>query len=63
MTRVAGSEKRIRLLGRTCEQLEVVGAAMLGSKLRGVLEQGWGPDTTHDHYRSATTLSSPLAGS
>jgi len=40
------SEKRVKLLGRTCAQLEVAGAAMLGSKLRDLLEQGWGSKTT-----------------
>ena len=40
------AEKRVKLLGRTCAQLEVAGAAKLGSKLRVLLEQDWGPNAT-----------------
>ena len=40
------AEKRVKLLGRTCAQLEVAGATKLGSKLRDLLEQGWGPNPT-----------------
>jgi hypothetical protein len=42
------SEKRVKLLGRTCAQLEFAGAGILGSQLREVLEQGWGPKTTQN---------------
>jgi len=40
------TEKRVKLLGRTCAQLEVAGATKPGSKLGALLEQGWGPNTT-----------------
>lgn len=40
------AEKRVKLLSRTCAQLEVAGAAKLGSKLRDLLEQDWGPNRT-----------------
>jgi len=40
------AEKRVKLLGRTCAQLEVAGATKLGIKLLDLLEQGWGPNPT-----------------
>jgi hypothetical protein len=40
------SEKRVKLLDRTCAQLEVAGAGEIGSKLRELLKQDWGPKTT-----------------
>lgn len=40
------ADKRLRLLRRTADQLDVAGAAALGQDLREVLEQAWGADTT-----------------
>jgi hypothetical protein len=46
------SSKRVTLLQRTAEQLDVAGAAKLGSSLRVVLKQAWGTETT-EQSRSA----------
>ena len=61
-----GHEKRIKFLGRTSEQLDVAGAAQLGTKLRDLLEQSWGPNATQqslttrrDFVRSATEFMKP----
>jgi hypothetical protein len=43
--------KRLKLLQRTADQLDVASAATLGSDLREVLMQAWGRDTT-DRSRS-----------
>jgi hypothetical protein len=40
------ADKRVKLLRRTADQLDVAGAAMLGSNLREVLKHPWGADTT-----------------
>jgi hypothetical protein len=43
--------KRVKLLQRTAEELDVAGAAALGEKLRNVLQpgdQGWGAGTTKE---------------
>lgn len=57
---------RIRLLGRTAEQLGVAGAPMLGHKLEHVLEEPWGSNTSDksrstrsDFVTSATEFMKP----